>query len=452
MPRVPSGPRASHPPRPAWCARRRPGGASCRARRRRRPSQSRRCAPSSTRCAPGGDEARAGAHAALRRGGHRRPSGCRPTDLEPPWPGSTPALRAALELAYEPHPGLPPPRARAAGGLRERRGAWSATSCGRWRRAGLYAPGGRARYPSTVLMCAAPARVAGRRRARAVRAARARRRGSPTETLAAAAIAGIDEVYRVGGAQAVAAMAFGTESIAAGRRHRRARATATWPRPSARWPGIVGRARRPSPGRRRWWWWPTTTTPVAWAAIDVVVQAEHGPDGLAWLVTWSPRLADAVEAEVDRSWWRPRPGAPTSRPRLASGGYAVLVDGPDRGAGGGQRGGARAPRAPGGRRRGAPAAGAPRRRRLPRAPTPRPAWVTTWPAPTTCCPRPARPASPRRCASTTSAPTSTPCRLDAPRPGPAGPARGRHRRGRGPAGPRRSRSGCRVRRAGEAVR
>jgi histidinol dehydrogenase len=80
-------------------------------------------------------------------------------------------------------------------------------------RAGLYAPGGRAKYPSTVLMTAAPAVVAG------VGAVVLCVPPGPdgevaVEALAAAAVAGVDEVYRVGGAQAIGAMAFGTESIA----------------------------------------------------------------------------------------------------------------------------------------------------------------------------------------------------------------------------------------------
>lgn len=80
------------------------------------------------------------------------------------------------------------------------------------RRAGLYAPGGRAAYPSTVLMTAIPARVAGVDEV--VLATPPRRDGSvPLAILAAAQIAGVDKVYRVGGAQAIAAMAFGTESI-----------------------------------------------------------------------------------------------------------------------------------------------------------------------------------------------------------------------------------------------
>jgi histidinol dehydrogenase len=70
------------------------------------------------------------------------------------------------------------------------------------------------------------------------------------------------------------------------------------------------------------------TAPVEWAAIDVVVQAEHGPDGLAWLVTWDERVADAVTEAVAR--------LVTASPRRAEieatldgGGYAVVVDGPE---------------------------------------------------------------------------------------------------------------------------
>ena len=84
------------------------------------------------------------------------------------------------------------------------------------RRAGIYAPGGRARYPSTVLMCAAPARVAGwaassLRAPRAGADGRGRRRHAWPPPPSPA----IDEVYRIGGAQAVAAMAYGTASVPA---------------------------------------------------------------------------------------------------------------------------------------------------------------------------------------------------------------------------------------------
>jgi len=78
--------------------------------------------------------------------------------------------------------------------------------------AGLYAPGGRAAYPSTVLMAAIPARVAGVERV--VLATPPRADGTiPPAILVAARIAGVDAIYRVGGAQAIAALAYGTETI-----------------------------------------------------------------------------------------------------------------------------------------------------------------------------------------------------------------------------------------------
>jgi len=235
----------------------------------------------------------------------------------------TPELRGALELAYarilayhghepEPMPAF------------ENDGVVVHHLLRPVARAGLYAPGGRARYPSTVLMCAAPARVAGV--GELVLCVPPGPDGSiAAETLAAAAIAGVDEVYRVGGAQAIAAMAFGTESIArvdviAGPGNRYVAEA------KRQVSGIVG---VPSAfaGPSEVVVVADDDTPVAWAAIDVVVQAEHGPDGLAWLVTWSPAVADAVEAEVDRLV-----AASTRRAdleaTLGTGGYVVVVDGP----------------------------------------------------------------------------------------------------------------------------
>jgi histidinol dehydrogenase len=244
-------------------------------------------------------------------------------DLEAALAGLEPGLREALELAYSRilayHGHEPPPMAdfvndgvvvqhlvRAVG------------------RAGLYAPGGRARYPSTVLMCAAPARVAGV--SELVLCVPPGPDGAiAPETLAAAAIAGVDEVYRVGGAQAVAAMAFGTESIGAvdviagpGNRY-----VAEAKRQVS---GIVG---VPSAfaGPSEVVVVADADTPVAWAAIDVVVQAEHGPHGLAWLVTWSPEAADAIEAEVDRLV-ASSPRRADLEATLGTGGYVALVDGP----------------------------------------------------------------------------------------------------------------------------
>ena len=191
-------------------------------------------------------------------------------------------------------------------------------------RAGCYAPGGRARYPSTVLMCAVPAQVAGVEEI--VLCVPPGPDGRVDDaTLAAAAVAGVDEVYRVGGAQAVAAMAYGTESIAPvdvivgpGNRY-----VAEAKRQVSGVVGVASAFAGPSEvvviaG---------PDTPVEYAAIDLVVQAEHGPDGQAWLITWSEQVLDAVSTAVDRIV------AGSSRradleATLASGGYAVLVDGP----------------------------------------------------------------------------------------------------------------------------
>lgn len=76
---------------------------------------------------------------------------------------------------------------------------------------GLYVPGGKAVYPSSVLMCAIPAKVAGVKRV--VMCTPASKGGISPYLLVAADIAGLDEVYRIGGAQAIAAMAYGTKTI-----------------------------------------------------------------------------------------------------------------------------------------------------------------------------------------------------------------------------------------------
>lgn len=77
---------------------------------------------------------------------------------------------------------------------------------------GIYVPGGKAVYPSTVLMCAIPAKVAGVKRV--VICTPTHKSGISPYLLVAADIAGVDELYRVGGAQSIGAMAFGTETIA----------------------------------------------------------------------------------------------------------------------------------------------------------------------------------------------------------------------------------------------
>jgi histidinol dehydrogenase len=245
------------------------------------------------------------------------------TELDDALAGIAPDLRDALELAYERilayHGHEPEPV-----GDFENDGVVVRHLVRPVARAGLYAPGGRARYPSTVLMCAAPARVAGV--GQLVLCVPPGPDGAiAAETLAAAAIAGIDEVYRVGGAQAVGAMAFGTESIGrvdviAGPGNRYVAEA------KRQVSGIVG---VPSAfaGPSEVVVIADDATPVPWAAIDVVVQAEHGPDGLAWLVTWSADAADAIEAEVDRLVLD-SPRRADLEATLGTGGFVALVDGP----------------------------------------------------------------------------------------------------------------------------
>ena len=88
--------------------------------------------------------------------------------------------------------------------------------------AGLYAPGGRAAYPSSVLMTVLPARAAGVERIALATPPGPDGRVHPV-TLAAAALCGIEEIYAIGGAQAIFALAYGTETIAPVDVHRRPR-------------------------------------------------------------------------------------------------------------------------------------------------------------------------------------------------------------------------------------
>lgn len=192
-------------------------------------------------------------------------------------------------------------------------------------RAGVYVPGGRARYPSSVLMTAIPPKVAGV--GAVVVCSPPGPDGSvPDEILAAAHLAAVDELYQVGGAQAIAAMAFGTESIAAvdvivgaGNRYVSLAKQEVL--------GVVG-VPASFAGPSEVVVVADETTPVDCAAIDVIVQAEHGPDGFAWLVTWSEEVAAAVSESVARLV-AASPRGDETRAALESGGYAVIVDDPE---------------------------------------------------------------------------------------------------------------------------
>jgi histidinol dehydrogenase len=70
------------------------------------------------------------------------------------------------------------------------------------------------------------------------------------------------------------------------------------------------------------------STPPEWAAMDVIVQAEHGPDGLAWLITWSEEVAEAVSSAVGRLV-AASPRREETESTLNGGGYAVIVDSPE---------------------------------------------------------------------------------------------------------------------------
>ncbi|HEX6038067.1 MAG TPA: histidinol dehydrogenase [Longimicrobium sp.] len=188
------------------------------------------------------------------------------------------------------------------------------------RRVGVYVPGGRAAYPSSVLMNVIPASVAGVDEIAMV---------TPTPggeilpvVLAAAHVAGVTEVLRIGGAQAVAALAYGTETI-------------------GRVDKIVGPGNKWVAEAKRQVFGAVDIDMVAGpseilviadeaadpvhAAADLIGQAEHDPDAIAWLVTTSAELAARVPGEIDRLLER-NPRRDVARAALEANGAIVVVD------------------------------------------------------------------------------------------------------------------------------
>jgi histidinol dehydrogenase len=160
--------------------------------------------------------------------------------------------------------------------------------------AGIYAPGGKAAYPSTVLMGCIPAKAAGVNRI--VLATPAGAGGEVSDVvLAAAAIGGADEVYALGGAQAIAALAFGTETIAAvdviaGPGNRYVQEAKRQLAGQVRIDGIAG---------------PSELMVIAgdtanpeWLALDLCAQGEHGPDGLLVAAAVESVITDAIETHA----------------------------------------------------------------------------------------------------------------------------------------------------------
>jgi histidinol dehydrogenase len=184
---------------------------------------------------------------------------------------------------------------------------------------GLYVPGGTAAYPSSVLMNAVPAKVAGVPRLVMVVPAPAGK-VAPL-VLAAARLAGIDEVYRVGGAQAVAALAYGTETIA----------------PVAK---IVGPGNAYVAAAKRLVFGKVGIDMIAgpsevliladrgghpdWIAADLLAQAEHDASAQAILITDDATLADQVEKAV-AAQLRSLPRAPIAGASWRDFGAVILV-------------------------------------------------------------------------------------------------------------------------------
>ncbi|WP_392346127.1 histidinol dehydrogenase [Parasynechococcus sp.] len=217
-----------------------------------------------------------------------------PEALEQAWTSLPTNLRDALELAHRRitdfHQRQRPADLAVTGPHGEQLGR-------RWRpveRAGLYVPGGRAAYPSTVLMNAVPARVAGVKDV--VICSPARRDGAVTPVvLAAAHLAGVKTVFRLGGAQAVAAMAYGSDSVpkvdvisGPGNLYVTLAKQAVYGQVAI--DSLAG---------------PSEVLVIAdhsakhdQVAADLLAQAEHDPLAAAVLITTDPALADGINAAV----------------------------------------------------------------------------------------------------------------------------------------------------------
>lgn len=193
-------------------------------------------------------------------------------------------------------------------------------------RAGVYAPGGRTPLVSSVLMTVIPARVAGVREV--VVATAPGPDGRPAAGIVAAAeLAGATEILVGNSSALVAAMAYGTETIvpvdviagpggtytAQAKREVASRGLVGVP---ASFAGPSEVAVVCDEG-----------APASLAATDLIVQVEHGPDGLAWLICWSEEVASAVESEVERQAAQAQ-RSDVILDNLHRNSFTALVDGP----------------------------------------------------------------------------------------------------------------------------
>jgi histidinol dehydrogenase len=160
---------------------------------------------------------------------------------------------------------------------------------------GCYIPGGKARYPSTVVMCAVPAKVAEVKRVVAISPPRKDGTIDPL-TLVAADVCGVDEFYKAGGAQGIAALAYGTQSIRqvskivgpGGMFVTAAKLVAS---------SIVSTDMVAGPTELLIY--ADSTADPRLVAVDLISQSEHSTDTVCGLVTTSEKLAAQVQSQVD---------------------------------------------------------------------------------------------------------------------------------------------------------
>jgi histidinol dehydrogenase len=183
-------------------------------------------------------------------------------------------------------------------------------------RAGLYVPGGTARYPSSVLMTAIPAKVAGVREVVMVTP------GASAETLCAAQLAGVDRVFELGGAQAVGALAFGTATVP--RVDKIVGPGNAWVASAKR--QVYGEVDIDSiAGPSEVLVIADDSADPAWVAADLLAQAEHDREARVVLVTTSSALVAAVDLELARQLVDlPRREIATAA--ITTHGAAVIVD------------------------------------------------------------------------------------------------------------------------------
>ena len=177
----------------------------------------------------------------------------------------------------------------------EQKGIWLGQAMRPLERVGIYVPGGKASYPSTVLMAAIPAKVAGVQEILMVTPPQ--REGISPAVLVAADLAGVDRIYRIGGVQAIAVLAYGTESI---------------PKVDK----IVGPGNQYVATAKRLVYGDVDidmvagpseivivsdeSTPVSFVAADLISQAEHDEMALAILITNSEAYGREAKKEVER--------------------------------------------------------------------------------------------------------------------------------------------------------